>query len=120
MRYDFDIIAHIKEQIRIIVEQSRKELIEESKMEINEEVVKLKVQYKELQKDVDEIKEQVSNHIPTEIAAVKKVVYELRDTHIAETAVSQAWSNTLKKTAITVAIIFTLVRIAEFTLSVIH
>lgn len=111
---DFDIIKHIKEQIQILIKQSREELLEESKMELNEEVIKLKVQYKELQRDVAEIKDQVSNHIPTEISAVKKVVYELRDIHIAETAVAKAWDTNFKKTAIAVAIIFTMLRVAEF------
>ncbi len=110
---DFDIIKHIKEQLRIILEQSRKELLEEFNMEINERVRALEVKEKELRSDVAEIKNQVTNHIPTEIAAVKKVVYELRDTHIAETAVANAWSNNLKKTAIVVAIIFTVVRVVE-------
>ena len=82
-------------------------------MELNERVVKLEVQGKELRKDVEEIKDQVTNHIPTAIADVQKVVNELRDKHIAEAAVSSAWSNNFKKTAIVVAIVFTLVRIAE-------
>ncbi len=86
-------------------------------MELNEEVIKLKVQYKDLRNDVEEIKDQVTNHIPTQIAGVQKVVNELRDTHIAETAVAKAWDNNLKKTAIVVAVIFTLVRIAEFTMT---
>ncbi len=111
---DFDIIQHIKEQIRIVIKQSRKELLEESNMELNEEVVKLKVQYKELKDDVAEIKDQVTNHIPTQIAAVKKVVYELRDTHIAETAVAKAWDNNLKKALIAIGIIWTVLRVVEF------
>ena len=111
---DFDIIQHIKEQIQIVVEQARKELLEESKMEINERVRALEVKEKELRSDVAEIKNQVTNHIPTQIAAVKKVVYELRDIHIAETAVAKAWDTNFKKTAIAVAIIFTLLRVAEF------
>ena len=88
-------------------------------MELNEEIVKLKVQYKELRQDVEEIKDQVTNHIPTQIAAVQKVVDGLEKTHIAETAVANAWGNNLKKTAIVVAIIFTLVRIAEFTMTMV-
>ena len=85
-------------------------------MELNERVVKLEVKEKELRKDVEEIKDQVTNHIPSAIADVQKVVNELRDVHIAETAVANAWSTNLKKTAIAIAIIFTLVRIAEFVL----
>lgn len=85
-------------------------------MELNEEIVKLKVQYKQLRDDVEDIKEQVTNHIPSAIEDVQKVVNELRDTHIAETAVANAWNTNLKKTAIAIAIIFTLVRIAEFVL----
>lgn len=110
---DFDIIKYIKEQIRIVIRQSRKELVEESNMEINEEIVKLKVQYKELQKDVEEIKDQVSNHIPTEIAAVQKIVTQIRDTHIAESAVSKAWDTNSKKAVIAVGIIWTVLRIVE-------
>lgn len=83
-------------------------------MELNERVAKLEVKEKDLRKDVEEIKEQVTNHIPTQIAAVQKVVDGLEKTHIAETAVANAWSNNLKKTAIVVAVIFTVVRIAEF------
>jgi len=80
---------------------------------INERVRALEVKEKELRQDVAEIKSQVTNHIPTEIAAVKKVVYELRDTHIAETAVANAWTNNVKKTLIVGGIIFTLLRIVE-------
>jgi len=83
-------------------------------MELNERVVKLEVQGKELRKDVEEIKDQVTNHIPTAIADVQKVVNELRDTHIAESAVSKAWDNNLKKAIIAVGIVWTLIRIAEF------
>ena len=111
---DFDIIRHIKEQIQEIIKQSRKEILKESNMELNEEVVKLKVQYKELRDDVAEIKDQVSNHIPTQIAAVKKVVYELRDTRIGEIAVAKTWDSNLKKTLIVIGVVFTVLRIAEF------
>lgn len=82
-------------------------------MELNERVVKLEVQGNELRKDVEAIKEQVTNHIPSAIADVKTVVDDLRDKHIAEAAVSNAWSNNFKKTAIVVAIVFTIVRIME-------
>jgi len=83
-------------------------------MEINERVRALEVKEKELRKDVEEIKDQVTNHIPTQIASVHKVVNELRDTHIAETAVAKAWDNNLKKVLIGIGCIWTLLRIAEF------
>jgi len=89
-------------------------------MELNERVAKLEVQHKDLKADVADIKEQVSNHIPSQIAAVQKVVDGLEKTHIAETAIANAWSNNLKKTAILVAIIFTVVRIAEFILKLVN
>lgn len=82
-------------------------------MELNERVVKLEVKEKELRKDVEEIKEQVTNHIPSAIAGVQKVVNELRDTHIAEAAVSKAWDINLKKFIIVVGIVWTLIRIVE-------
>ena len=83
-------------------------------MELNERVAKLEVKEKELRQDIVDIKEQVTNHIPTEIAAVKTVVYELRDVHIAETAVAKAWDINLKKTLIVIGVVFTVLRIAEF------
>jgi len=87
-------------------------------MELNERVVQLEVQGKELRKDVEEIKDQVTNHIPTAIADVQKVVNGLRDTHIAEAAVSKAWDTNLKKFIIGVGIVWTLLRIAEFLMTV--
>lgn len=85
-------------------------------MEQNERIAKLEVKEKELRRDIEDIKEQVTNHIPTQIAAVQTVVDELQRTHIAETAVANAWSNNFKKTLIVVAIVFTLVRLVELAL----
>jgi hypothetical protein len=87
--------------------------------DLPQKVAKLEVRHDQLQKDIDDIKLQVSNHIPTEIASVKKVVYELRDVHIADTAVSKAWNNNLKKTIIIVGCVFTVLRIVEFLMSVV-
>lgn len=83
-------------------------------MELNERVAKLEVKEKDLRQDVEEIKDQVTNHIPTQIAAVQTVVNELRDTHIAETAVAKSWDNNLKKALITIGIIWTVLRVVEF------
>lgn len=83
-------------------------------MEINERVRALEVKEKELRADVSEIKIQVSNHIPTQIATVQATVNDLRDTHIAETAVAKAWDTNLKKTLIITAVVFTILRIVEF------
>ena len=83
-------------------------------MEQNERIAKLEVKEKDLRKDVEEIKDQVTNHIPSAIAGVQKVVNGLRDTHIAEAAVSKAWDTNLKKFIIGVGIVWTLLRIIEF------
>ena len=82
-------------------------------MELNERVVKLEVKEKELRQDVVEIKDQVTNHLPTQISAVQTVVNELRDTHIAESAVAKAWDTNLKKAVISIGIVWTALRVAE-------
>ena len=110
---DFDIIAHIKEQIRIVINQSRKELVEESNMEINERVRALEVKEKELRQDVREIKEQVTNHLPTQIQAVKDAVDVLTTQHVAKAAIKEWWDTNTKKTLIGIGSIYTLLRIVE-------
>ena len=110
---DFDIITYIKEQIRIVINQSRKELVEESNMEINERVRALEVKEKELRQDVREIKEQVTNHLPTQIQDVKDAVDALTTQHVAVAAVKQAWDTNIKRFLIVIGIIWTVLRIVE-------
>lgn len=110
---DFDIVQHIKEQLRIILDQSRKEFLEEFNMEINERVRALEVKEKELRQDVREIKEQVTNHIPTQIKDVKDAVDALTTQHVAKAAVKEWWDTNTKKTLIVMGLIFTVLRIVE-------
>lgn len=82
-------------------------------MEITERVTKIEVESKEIRKDLDEIKVQVTNHLPTAISEVKGLVYDLREQHIAKTAVSESWDNNLKKAAIIIGCAWTVLKFIE-------
>ena len=82
-------------------------------MELNERIAKLEVKEKELRQDVADIKLQVTNHIPTQISRLSKVVYELRDNQIASAAVRTSWDINMKRAVITIGIIWTILRIIE-------
>lgn len=82
--------------------------------ELTDRVTKLEVQHKDLKADVSEIKEQVTNHLPSQIAEVKKSVDALTTQHVAAAAVRHSWDVNLKRFLIGMGVIWTLLRIVEF------
>ncbi len=82
--------------------------------DMTERVIQLEVKHKELRADVAEIKDQVTNHLPTQIAAVKQSVDDLITQHVAADAVRHSWDVNLKRFLILMGIIWTTLRVLEF------
>ena len=82
-------------------------------MSTDERIVKLESQQKDMRYDINEIKVQVSNHIPTSINECKNEIRKLRDSHIASQAVRDAIFTSIRNLAYIMAIVWTLVRMIE-------